>query len=126
VGTHSALSNVGATSCDQISSARDTTTWNNVYPYGSPPVPRQGHNGDFIKKSLTDFDDDQVPDEFDNCPTKQNPGQENCNAVAEEAKGYGYRGDACDPRPCAWGREEPGSRTWAARWATASRRSCTA
>jgi hypothetical protein len=83
----------------------DVTTWNLLYTLEGQTV--VGQNGDFIRRSLTDFDRDLIPDDYDNCPNVANFGQANCNAIAEDAMGYERRGDACDPRPCAHGRIEP-------------------
>lgn len=50
-----------------------------------------------------DEDGDGVANNCDNCITKHNPDQANCNVEVEALGGeaYPYVGDACDPRPCA-------------------------
>lgn len=51
-----------------------------------------------------DRDSDGWCDDEDNCAEINNPGQENCNGVAEVAPAWGFDGsaygDVCDPAPC--------------------------
>jgi hypothetical protein len=57
-------------------------------------------NAAWILARLQDIDGDGIKNDKDNCPSVINPGQENCNADAEQDRLGTTLGDACDPVPC--------------------------
>ena len=75
-------------------------------PTGDPDV------GDWLAKTIRDWDGDGIVDDQDNCWRTPNHEQANCNLIAEEAarargelNSYDaipdLLGDACDPIPCS-------------------------
>jgi hypothetical protein len=50
--------------------------------------------------AAVDADGDGVSDAYDNCPTKPNANQANCDEGEESQLGQQKLGDVCDPDPC--------------------------